>query len=823
MPSHIPSVDILAPLSGVCLPLERTPDPVFAGRLVGDGVSLDPTSQTLLSPADGTITQIHASCHAMTLRMECGADLLVHVGLDTVQLRGTGFRVLVKEGDPVLAGQPLLRFDADVLARRARCLVTPVLVTGGATIAWSHAPGMVVAGQTVLMRLIPEQENLEGDGASWSVGTPLRLPNPEGLHARPAARLGEMAKRFQAQVRLRKEGRSANLRSVVALLGLGTVRGDLLTVEGSGPDAEAAIQALSAFLTAGAGDDLSLEPPTPAAAQADIPPGCLGGIPASPGMAIGRVFHLRATLPEFLEQGEGRALETAMLSEALEAADRDLASPSSGILAAHRALLTDPELWAAAEAQLAHGSSAGHAWRKACEAQAMHLESLSNAVLRERATDLRDVMARVLRHLAGTEARFVDIPPGSIVIAEHLAPSDVAAFDPTCVVGFATPSGGATGHVAILARGAGLPALCGADRAVLSIPEGTEVLLNATHGLLDPAPMPEALADLQATQTAAWARRDAEAAAALEPAITLDGRHIAVGASLTRVEEAARVHPAGGDGVGLVRTEFLFEGRNEAPSEDAQAEVYATLAASLRPNQPLVIRTLDAGGDKPLAFLPLAPEENPMLGLRGLRVGLAQPEILRPQLRALLRTAGTADLHILLPMVTEVSEIRAVKAMIQEEALDLGLATHSLKLGAMVEVPAAALLADLLAPELDFFSLGTNDLTQYALAMDRGHAELSTRADALHPAVLRLIRTTVTGAHAHGKWVGVCGTVAGDLEALPILLGLGVDELAVPLPALPSIKARIRTLEHQACQDLATRALAMDGAAAVRALVRSAG
>jgi phosphoenolpyruvate-protein phosphotransferase len=269
--------------------------------------------------------------------------------------------------------------------------------------------------------------------------------------------------------------------------------------------------------------------------------------------------------------------------------------------------------------------------------------------------------------------------------------------------------------------------------------------------------------------------------------------------------------------VGLLRSEFLFMERSDAPTEEQQFETYDAIARAIGPDHLLVIRTLDVGGDKPLAYLPIPKEDNPFLGERGVRVGLDRPEILRSQLRAILRAAPAGKVRVMFPMIATLNELREVKAILAEEAADLGVL--AVPAGIMVEVPATAVMAAQFAREADFFSIGTNDLTQYTLAMDRGHPKLAPQVDGLNPAVLRLIAHTVNGAHPEGKRVGVCGGIASDPRAVPILLGIGVDELSVSLPAIPAVKAQIRSLRIDACRELAERALAAESAEAVRALV----
>ena len=380
--------------------------------------------------------------------------------------------------------------------------------------------------------------------------------------------------------------------------------------------------------------------------------------------------------------------------------------------------------------------------------------------------------------------------------------------------GFCTTLGGATSHVAILARSLDIPAVAGIEPRALELPNGTPVVLDGGKGIVRMNPSPEEITRIRETQERMAARRKAELEVAHEPAITLDGHRMEVVGNIGGLAEAEQIEGLGGEGVGLLRSEFVFLERSSAPSEDEQFEIYKAIVEALGPDRPLIIRTLDVGGDKPLVYLPIPKEENPFLGERGLRIGLDRPEILRLQLRAILRAAAYGKVRVMFPMVGLLSELRDAKSMLEEERQRLNAAP--IETGIMVEIPAAAIMAAQFAREVDFFSIGTNDLTQYTLAMDRGHPKLAPKVDGLNPSILRLIAWTVKAAHDEGKWVGVCGGIASDPQAVPLLIGLGVDELSVSLPTIPSIKAQIRTLWLHECQELAKRALALETAAEVR-------
>jgi phosphocarrier protein FPr/phosphocarrier protein len=368
-----------------------------------------------------------------------------------------------------------------------------------------------------------------------------------------------------------------------------------------------------------------------------------------------------------------------------------------------------------------------------------------------------------------------------------------------------------------MANSIGLPMLVAGGPAVEAVPEARTVILDAHAGRLHVTPDARQLAEAEHTIARDRERREAERIAAQREARTADGRRVHVFANLGSPADTTAAVALGAEGCGLLRTEFLFLDRRTPPTEDEQLATYQRIAAGLD-GRPLTIRTLDVGGDKPIDYLPLPAEDNPALGLRGVRTSLWRPELLQQQLRAILRVRPAGQSRILLPMITDAGEIETVRAELASAMSALGI-ERAPALGVMIETPAAAVLADTLAPQVDFFSVGTNDLTQYALAMDRGHPELAPRLDGLHPAVLRLVATAAQAARAHGREIAVCGNLGSDLQAVPLLIGLGIDELSVAHAAVPAVKARIAALEFDACRALATRALECSTADQVRALV----
>lgn len=817
-------LELLAPLSGMLLALDQVPDPVFSSRMIGDGLCIDPTSQTLCAPLAGTISNIQDTGHAVSVTDDNGVQVLMHIGLDTVNLAGRGFTRLVEEGQRVTAGQPLIEFDADYVALNARSLLTLMLVVSGEPFS-VLASGLVEPGQP-LLQLAPREavEAPDEEDGDALFSKPLTLLNANGLHARPAAVLAQAAKAFNASIYLHKQTQSANAKSLVAIMALQTVQGDTLQVSAAGQDAEMAINTLVALLAEGCGETLSREvEPVASVPSATL----LKGVCASPGSAFGQVVQVVEPELTITEAGTGEATERAALERGLLAAthalqalqDKAGGSAQAEIFRAHQELLEDPTLLEQAHRLLAQGKSAAFAWNSATATTAELFQGLSNALIAERAADLADVGQRVLKLILGVPDSVWDLPERAILIAEQLTPSQTASLDTRKVLGFVTVGGGATSHVAILARALGLPAICGVSAQVLGLANGKPVLLDADKGELHLEPNLAEIEQLDAARKQQALRHQRDVAQASQPATTRDGHHIEVTANVASLQEVEQSLTLGGEGVGLLRSEFLYLDRNRAPSPDEQAATYGAIARALGSERNLVVRTLDVGGDKPLAYVPMEAETNPFLGLRGIRLCLERPQLLREQLRAILASAGLARLHIMLPMVSLLSELHLARKMLEEEARALGLSEMP-KLGIMIEVPSAALMADVFAPHVDFFSIGTNDLTQYTLAMDRDHPRLASQADSFHPAVLRLIATTVKAAHAHGKWVGVCGALASETLAVPMLIGLGVDELSVSVPLIPSIKATVRELDLADCQVIARQVLSLEEAGQVREALR---
>lgn len=663
----------------------------------------------------------------------------------------------------------------------------------------------------------------------------LVIQNETGLHARPAKELVNLAKRFQSQISMQYGNKKGNAKSMIGVLKLGVKKaGEIKFVIEGEDEVEAAAEIETAVLS-GLGEGVEhnghqqqVEEKRVAPAAPVLPENVIMGVPASPGVAIGSLFRLRrqtvtieqrpfSTTPEELAQLTQAMAGAKDTIEATKAnALENLSEEEAAIFEAHLSILADPDLKECAEQQIAAGVIAPQAWQTAVEEQANMLTQLPDPLLAGRAIDVRDVGQQVSRIFGGGEAGGTGFPDQPfILIADDLTPSETVALDRNKVLGFGTSAGGPTAHSAILARALCLPAVVGAGEQLLGFADGTAVILDGSTGKIVIEPTEAEVAAAEQKIEAMQKQREAEEAAAKDAATTQDGHRVEVVANIGDPKEAAPAYEIGAEGVGLLRTEFLFLGQDEPPAEEKQFEVYRHIVEAMQ-NQPVIIRTLDIGGDKPVPYIQVAHEENPFLGERGLRLCLNRPELFRTQLRAIVKAAKYGRVLIMFPMVSDVSEIHKARQLVDEVVAELE--ANPVEVGMMIEVPSAAIMADQFAPYVDFFSIGTNDLTQYTLAVDRQHPTLARMSDGLHPAVLRLIERTVQGAQTVGKWVGVCGELAADPQAVPILLGLGVAELSMNMNAIAAVKAQVRTLQLSEAKTLAKKALNCATAQEVRAI-----
>ncbi|GAP64656.1 PTS system, fructose-specific IIA component/phosphotransferase system, enzyme I, PtsI/phosphocarrier protein FPr [Ardenticatena maritima] len=761
-----------------------------------------------------------------------------------------GVVVLMDLGSAILSAESALDFLTEEERARVRLVAAP-LVEGALSAVATAGTGAPLEQVVAEARqaLAPKQAHLgeEPPAQSAEVGAPeagdeLRLVvhNPAGLHARPAARLVAEVARYDADVHVRNITRQkgpVSARSINQLALLDVRQGDEIGVRATGPDAPRALSAVRDLVERAFDEPLTpLSEPAAAieSAPREVEAGAvLQGIPISPGIAIGNVAHFhRAPLPTTPPDTPAEApdAEWARLQQAIAETRHALdeleaqtaaqaGAEEAAIFEAHKLFLDDPALLERARALVFdEHRSAEYAWHRAVSEVAAQYAALETPYLQARRADVEDVGAQVFAHLTN-EPVHTDLPAGSILVAADLLPSDVARLSPEQVQGVCLALGGATAHAAILIRGLGIPAVAGVGAAILNVPEGTRIALDGSRGTVWIDPDEATLRDLEARR-AAWLAEEAEARRAAEQeGATRDGVRIEVAANVRRLADAESAVRFGAEGVGLLRTEFLFMARREAPSEALQVQMYQAVAEALQ-GRPVIIRTLDVGGDKPLPFVEMPREANPFLGQRGIRFSLAHPDLFKTQLRAILRAAATHPIHLMFPMVSTVDEVRQARALLdaaRREAMEAGHDVGTPQVGIMVETPSAVWLADHLATLVDFFSIGTNDLTQYLFAADRTNPHVAELADPFHPAVLRAITHTARVAGEHGVWVGVCGELAGDPLGAVLLVGLGVRELSMNPPAIPRVKRALGRFTLAEAQHLAQQALTLEDGKAVRA------
>ncbi len=661
----------------------------------------------------------------------------------------------------------------------------------------------------------------------------ITVPNKLGLHARPAARLVGLVSQYDAALTIQKNGRMVNARNISQVTLLDARHGDDLTFFAEGTDADTLLQAVQSLVDDNFGDsDNETEAvPEEAPPATDAPNGALAGVGAARGLAIGTVYQLGEEPPELPDSPiDDVAAEITRFQNAVAAASDDLSAlveqsarrignERAAIFDAHRVILADETLLDETTANIREKQPAESAWWTVIQATAQAYRDSDNPYIQGRAADVIDVGKRVLRHLMPDASPSSQIPAGSVLVAPDLSPSDTAQLDPAQVVGIITGYGGATSHTAIIARGLGIPAVVGLGAALAQLPNRVPVVVDGTHGHVYADPTAQQRQNFEA-QIATQREKEAQLlAASREQAITQDEHRVEVTANIGVATDTDRLLEFGAEGVGLFRTELLFMDQPTAPDEDTQAAAY-THAVKQLDGCPMIIRTLDVGGDKAISYIDIAPEENPFLGHRGIRYWLSNEPLARTQLRAICRASAAGPVRVMFPMVGTLDELQAACALVADVQAKLAAEgtdyDAEMPIGIMVEVPSAVLLADTLAQHVDFFSIGTNDLTQYLMAADRGNARVNALATPFQPSVLRAIQQVVEAAHAQDKWVGMCGEMAGNPTATALLVGLGLDELSMSAPSIPQVKANIRGMRYDKVQSIAAHALSLETADAVR-------
>ncbi len=673
-----------------------------------------------------------------------------------------------------------------------------------------------------------DNQEILGD---FSTQKQVQIIDEAGMHARPATLLAQMASQYKdTNIRLSYGGKAIDAKSMAAILTLGIKCGDDIVVSAEGEQAQEAVDVLYGAIAAGLDGDEEENKnanynPLQGLEALKEPEGRLKitGSAASPGIALAKAFVFREEELQLEKNATDLEEEVKQLDKALKIASLQLKelhsqmmqkSPSeAAIFEAHLQLINDASIVETAKDIIKDGHKAAWSWDRTLKDQIAALEAIDDERIRERSSDMRDVANRVTAILENKETEF-SFPKDEdfILLASELTPSQTAHLDDAPIKAIVTEKGGPNSHMAILARALGIPAIVGVGKGLIDNVQTGEI------SIADPQSSrfivgPNDTTIKQAKQLIlTWQNiQNIENEQKFEEAITLDGRKIDVVCNIVKPEDTLSVINNGGEGVGLLRTEFMFESASSEPCVDTQFNALKEIVESLG-NKPLIIRTADIGGDKPVSWLNMPKEENPFLGVRGIRLSLRNLEMFRNQLMAIYKTALwqkqqniQSGIHIMFPMISKLSEWQKAKEIAEDIRKEL--AAPQLPLGIMIEVPSAALLADHFAKEVDFFSIGSNDMTQYTLAMDRLHPELAPEADSYSPALLRLIDMTVKAAHSNGKWVGVCGNMAADADMAAILVGLGVTELSVSPANVAAVKFLIRSVSYQKLKEKAEKAL----------------
>lgn len=670
------------------------------------------------------------------------------------------------------------------------------------------------------------------------------IQNTMGLHARPAAQLVTTASRFQSEITLKnlsQNSETVNAKSINQLITLGVRKSDIILISAVGVDALEALNALQALITSNFGEQLpsmtpvSQDKKTESSAETQALKDNLHGAPASPGIAIGPIF-LHQPFPDFnmQEKAENSLEEWQKLEQAISTAQNQLeklwqktltqtSQQEAAIFAAHLLYLEDPILLETTRRLIFQDKySAAAAWKIIIDETTSDYHNIKDPYLQARSPDIIDIGERVFRLLTGIENQTPQLSEPVILIAPDITPSETAQLDLKKVAGICTSAGTTTSHAAILARSLRIPAVLGVGPELLTLKPGTIIALNGETGEVFINPNQTKLEELklqneQQQQLLSNKKNN-------ETTLTRDGRLIQIMANICGIEEAKNAARASAEGIGLLRTEFLFLNKKSPPEEAEQQRIYEHIAKAIAPH-PLIIRTLDIGGDKLLPYFSLPPETNPFLGWRGIRISLENTELFKTQLRAILRLSSRYTIKLMFPMISQVIELLTAKQILAQTMAELKQEkiafNEQIEIGIMIEVPAAVAMAERLATEVNFFSIGTNDLSQYVMAADRNNPKVAAIADGLSPAVLRMIQQTIKAAKESGIRVGICGELASSPLALPILIGLGIDELSVNVTVISEVKKIISQLTIAEAEIIAQDVLELDSAAAVREYVSS--
>lgn len=763
-----------------------------------------------------------------------------------------GVLIIMDLGSALMSAETALEFLPDEVKEKVMLCSAPIVEgTLAAAVQASVGASLQVAGTEAREALNVKIEQLapmtgeslqsteahpESSLADDKISIELVINNKLGLHARPAARLVATSGKFKSRINIQKEDKSASAKSINQVALLAVKKGEKITVTASGDDAGQALDALQALQQDNFGerdeDIAASKRQTPKIKQQDDSG---AGLPGAEGYAIGPAYVHQIVFPRIErrnisdDKGEIKRLETALDQALIDIkklriqTEKTSGKHNAAIFDVHALILKDKDIYDKTVAAISSQKiNAEYAWHEVMNAMAEDYRNLDVPYMQARAADVLDCAGRVLGLLGGRKAQGLRLTQKSIIVAHDLSPTDVAGLEPGQVLGLITEIGGITSHAAILARSMGIPAVVGTGPIMNHIANNGDIALDGFTGRIWIEPKPEVQAQIKKQREKWLSDREKARAEASQTARTVDGREIMVMGNIGIPADAPRALEFGAEGIGLFRSEFLFQDREQAPDENEQFAAYVEAAQAMQ-GRPVIIRSLDVGGDKPLKYLDIPQEDNPFLGERGVRFCLARPELFCTQLRALIRAASQENIWIMYPMISDVQELKDIlrlQSHIRQELVADGLAIQdTIKTGIMIEVPSAVAVADQLAELCDFFSIGTNDLTQYVMAADRGNSAVSKLCDSLNPAVLRMIKMTCEAARKAGIEVGICGELAGNALATPLLLGLGLNELSMNAPAIPAVKKSIRAIAMDKCRVIAQKAMQAQSADQVRRIL----
>ena len=821
-------LNLYSPLKGKIIDLSNVPDEAFAQEMLGDGIAVDPEENFIYAPTDATVKTLHKCLHAVVLEKD-GFEILIHIGVDSVSLKGQGFKTFIAEGDRVKQGQKLIEFDRDFLKKYTTSNVVMMVIANPTDVDLKKEVTGEVDTQTKILEVSCNKENIQEniiEDDSIVITEEFTVSNKTGLHARPAGEVAALAQNFKdTNVFIIKNSKQANAKSIVEILGLSVEYGDRIKIKAHGPESNIATIKIKDFILNGLKNNIVKQSPIISKVTLNENGETkIKGIGIFDGLSIGKAYVIKDVQFKLAEKSnlsteEEMSKFLTSLQHVKSALEKErhavyAQKEREEILLAHITILEDPFLIQETKQSIAKGYSAAFAFSSAVRRAINVLKNTGNEILHSRIADFVDLETRILTDLTGENYDLPQFKEDTIVIVKELLSHQLKELNEH-VTGIIMAEGSALSHVSIMLKTLGIPTIIGAGRAVFDIKDGQDIILDSKLGniIVNPVNINEVKKKAEAIKIS----RKENLLHAFDAARTKDGVEIIVSGNIGTIAQAKQSAEQGAQGIGLVRTEFLFANVKKAPTEQEQYEIYQKIA-DLQNGHPVIIRTLDVGADKPIPFIPQIQEDNPILGRRGIRTSFVNVELFKTQLRAIMRVKPYGIAKIMIPMVTFVEEIKTVKRFVREEQKKLGI--DKVSLGMMMEVPAAALMAKEFAKEVDFFSIGTNDLTQYTLALDRSHPTLNFLSDSLNPSVLRMIDTIVRGATSQNIPVGVCGAVASEPAGAILLTGLGIRALSVVPSVVADIKALIRQLDIKKCEEVAQKALNCISVAEVRSLVK---